>query len=151
MARGAGAAPWPEFRRPEFTATAVVEFVAAALILGLTINVATSSARESGTYFTQLWAVHAHNGQQNTLNVGVRNGEPDPMSYRIVVEDSGEKVTVRDILDLKPGEQRTEQIDLAVQPSSKQFVVQLIRLSEPTEVYRSVEISPDTFTATVAP
>lgn len=150
--RDQGATVMPELRWPGLTVTSVAGLAAATVLLGLSFQAAVSGESQADTHFTQLWAIPLHTGQQDTLEIGVRNEESATLSYRVTVKDNvGNILTTWDLPNLKQSEQRTEHMAIAIQPSTTQLNVMLVRLDSPNEIYRTVEISTDSFSASSAP
>jgi uncharacterized membrane protein len=91
--------------------------------------------------FTQLWLAPVDDNPQAEIQLGVRNEEAQPMTYRLVVNLGETQVQEWDSIKLAAGEQWEVRFALAPEPNSSETVnAQLYRLDEPDEVYRSVSL-----------
>ncbi len=121
---------WPQLAMSGLTVLLV--FIAIGLARNGIVN-------ETQAGFTQLWLLPPASDSPDTAQVGIRNEETTFVSYRLVVSDGGSTLQNWDAIELAPGEEWQNQID--IQPSDDNINAQLYRNDSPASVYRSVSLA----------
>ena len=116
--------------------------LAAVLVVFALIVARDGAARQVYPGFTQLWLVPADDSTQVSVQLGVRNEEAQPMTYRLVVYLDEAEAQVWDAIELTPDEQW--EVRFALPPGQNGGSVvhaRLYRVNQPDEVYRSVSLT----------
>ncbi|MCU0490149.1 MAG: DUF1616 domain-containing protein [Chloroflexaceae bacterium] len=129
-----GNSPIPRF--PAFEPLGAVIIALAAVAVGMAVNMAAASdSSRPTTNFTQLWATGS---AAAGFEIGVKNGEGTPVTYRVVLVDAnGAALQSWDAVSLNHGESWQVQ----VQPAGR-AEVHLFRSDAPDQRYRRVELQP---------
>lgn len=125
-------------------------FLIAAVIMLASVLLARYSTLQSGTTFTQLWALPASTGLPYELEIGIRNYERQDQKYNLYVESRGVYLYSKTDIAVAAGESWTVVLSLDEKPI-KPVQVYLYLSSAPEAIYRRVQIAPVAFDGPLAP
>jgi hypothetical protein len=118
-----------------------------ALLLGLSIVATISAYAIAGgwaavpqTYFSELWVLSGTQGNQEMLNLGVRNMEAGKTEYRVEIQAGGQVLYDWPSIALAQG-QSWEAVVARPTHNLGNEIVSLYRNDDPNHVYREVSLS----------
>jgi uncharacterized membrane protein len=135
-------APAPIPDAPQFTRRSLIIFGASLLVGVVALRFASAGAEAHNmAQFTQLWMTPT---QQQEANLGIRNHESTPVTYKLRVVVDNKVVQEWSSITLDPGGEwktRLTMADLGVSNRSPKVEALLYRLDAPEVVYRHVSLS----------
>ncbi len=123
----------------------VLALLLAILISVVSIDANLTSARQSQSGFTQLWAVPVSSNEAPfAMEVGIQSQEMETKEYNVYVESAGKRIAAWSGVEIDPEKSWTTQLTFSKFPQRSVNV--FVYLSEtPNVVYRTVKIAPEAF------
>jgi uncharacterized membrane protein len=128
----------------------VIPLLIAASITLISVFIARSAFTQSGTTFTQLWALPTTTEAPYKFQIGIRNYERLDEQYDLYVESQGKYIYSESNIKVASNENWTIVLSLDEKPA-KAVVVYLYLSDVPDVVYRRVSIAPVAFDGPLAP
>jgi uncharacterized membrane protein len=128
----------------------VIPLLIAASITLVSIFIARSVFMQSGTIFTQLWALPTTIEAPYKFQIGIRNYERRDEQYDLYVESQGKYIYSESDIKVASNEAWTIVLSLNEKPV-KPVTVYLYLSDTPDEIYRTVTIAPVAFNGPLAP
>jgi hypothetical protein len=133
--------PEPDITAPsEINWRQIVTFGMGIVVAAVAVNMAHTSAvaQDEQVQFTQLWTYK--DKASGMIKIGLRNGEGQPMSYRVMAFDDGITLLGRWTPTVEPD--ATWELKLSIPPTidTNTVRVMLYREDYPTEIYRHTKL-----------
>jgi uncharacterized membrane protein len=133
-----------------WSSTVIVTFLMTGMLIIAAIIIARYSAIQSGSTFTQLWAIPGMDEDGYTIQIGIHNEEYVNMAYNLIAESQGKTIEEWNNIELGSGKTWETTLLLADKPDSD-ITFLLYKTNTPEEEYRRVHLAPASFDEVMAP